>query len=283
MKRVAIIGSPEKPLAADTLARARDWLSGRADVVFAEITYESHRALPHKPDVLFVLGGDGTMLAAVRNLGRDQLPIVGVNLGKLGFLAEFTIEQLEREGQFLFESNELPLTHRLMLHVRFESADKLRSCESLAVNDCVVFAGPPFRMIELTVEIDGVQVAEIRGDGLIVSTASGSTAHNLSAGGPILEPDAQSILLTPICPHALTFRPLALSADRTIVVRVARANDGTTLTIDGHAARPFRPGDRLQMSRHPASFMLVRNPRRSMWYSLRRKLMWGQSPNNGNL
>lgn len=268
-------------MAAETLARARDWLVDRAEVVFAELTYESQRALSARPDVLLVLGGDGTMLAAVRNLGRNQIPIVGVNLGKLGFLAEFTIEQLEREGGFLFESGELPITRRVMLNVRFESADQARSCESLAVNDCVVFAGPPFRMIELSVEVDQEAVAEVRGDGLIVATASGSTAHNLSAGGPILEPGAPSLLLTPICAHALTFRPLALGAERTIVVRVNRANDGTTLTIDGHAARPFRPGDRLTLTRFPADFMLVRNPRRSIWYSLRRKLMWGQSPWNG--
>lgn len=281
MKRVALIGSPEKSMVAATMERARDWLKGRAEVVFAESTYDSQRVLAHKPDALFVLGGDGTMLAAVRNLGKNQLPIIGVNLGKLGFLAEFTIEQLEREGGFLFESPELPITRRVMLGVRFESGDRARSCESLAVNDCVVFAGPPFRMIELNVEVDGEQVADMRGDGLIIATASGSTAHNLSAGGPILEPSAQSFLLTPICPHALTFRPLAMSADRRILVRIVKANEGTTLTIDGHSARPFRPGDRLELSRYPADCMLVRNPRRSIWYSLRRKLMWGQGPQNG--
>src|SRR5262245_60141210 len=111
MKRVAIIGSPEKSSVADTLDRLCTWLEGRAQVVHREISYESNAAAASNPDMLFVLGGDGTLLAAIRNLGQSQVPIVGVNLGKLGFLAEFTVEQLEREGAFLFEGD-LPITRR---------------------------------------------------------------------------------------------------------------------------------------------------------------------------
>ena len=136
-------------------------------------------------------------------------------------------------------------------------------------------------MVELTVEADGDEVSEIRGDGLIVATASGSTAHNLSAGGPILEPTAEAFILTPICPHTLTFRPLAMDARRRIVVCVTQANEGTSVTFDGHVRRPFQMSDRLVITRYPADFLLVRNPRHSIWHALRRKLLWGQNPQNG--
>ena len=277
MRRVAIIGSPEKPSAAETLERTKRWLADRAEVVFAELTYDSKRALAEKPDLLIVLGGDGTMIAAVHNLREQQLPIVGVNLGKLGFLAEFTIEQLEQEGDFLF-AGELPLTRRVMLEVALQDTAGT-TFRTPAVNDCVVLAGPPFRMIHMTVEADGDEVAQLRGDGLIIATASGSTAHNLSAGGPILAPTAESFILTPICPHALTYRPLVMDARSRIVLRVTQANPGTTVAIDGQTSRPFHSSDRIEISRYAADFLLVRNPKDSAWSALRRKLMWGEGPN----
>lgn len=274
--RVALIGSPEKPAVPAMLERTRRWLDGRAEVVFCERTYESDRALAQRPDLLLVLGGDGTLLAAIRNLGTAQVPIVGVNLGKLGFLAEFTIEELESESGFLF-AGDLPVTPRVMLDVRFRPTAG-EGCDTLAVNDCVLFAGAPFRMIELSIEADGEEVAEIRGDGLIISTASGSTAHNLSAGGPILEPTAEAFVVTPICPHALTFRPVVVHADRKLRIRVGKSNENSQLTIDGFTRRRFSPGDSVEITRYPAKCLLVRNPRRSVWYALRRKLMWAQNP-----
>ena len=279
MTRVAIVGSPDKHSVAETLARTRGWLESRAEVVFAEITYDAGKVLPAEPELLFVLGGDGTLIAAVHCLGEQQVPIVGINLGKLGFLAEFTIDQLEREGDFLFDG-EWPVTRRVMLEVRLESPDAPKY-RTIAVNDCVVLAGMPHRMIELAVEADGDSVARLRGDGLIISTACGSTAHNLSAGGPILEPTAESILLTPICPHALTFRPLAMDVHRRVVVRVEKGNEGTCAVIDGHACRPLEEGDRVLFSRYPADFLLVHNPKRSAWYALRQKLKWAEPPTLG--
>jgi len=277
MRRVAIIGSPEKPSAAETLERTKHWLADRAEVVFADLTYDSNRVLAEKPDLLIVLGGDGTMIAAVHSLREQQLPIVGVNLGKLGFLTEFTIEQLEQEGGFLF-TGELPLTRRLMLDVTLQRTAGT-TLRTPAVNDCVVLAGPPFRMIHMTVEADGDEVVQLRGDGLIIATASGSTAHNLSAGGPILAPTAESFILTPICPHALTNRPLVMDARCRIVIRVTQANQGTTVAIDGRISHPFHASDRIEISRYAADFLLVRNPKDSAWSALRRKLMWGEGPN----
>ncbi len=278
MLRVAVIGSPEKETVPETMRRTCRWLERRAEVVLAEVAFASPRLLGLNPDLLFVLGGDGTLIAAAHTLGEKQIPIVGVNLGKLGFLAEFTIEQLEHNGDFLFRPD-LPVTRRVMLDVRIERGDG-SSDRTLAVNDCVVLSGPPYRMIELQVEADGDEVAEMRGDGLILATASGSTAHNLSAGGPILEPTAQAFLITPICPHALTFRPVAMDSSRRVTIRGIRVNEGTTVVVDGRVRSGLSASDRVTISRYPADFQLVRNPERSTWYALRRKLMWGASPHN---
>lgn len=279
MTRVAIIGSPDKESASETLERLRRWLKGRAEIVFAELTYASEQLLDRRPELLFVLGGDGTLIGAAHNLLQRQLPIVGINLGKLGFLTEFTIEQIEQEGDFLFRQS-LPITRRVIMQVRMERNGVIGD-ELMAVNDCVVVSGPPFRMITVTVEADGDAVAEVRGDGMIVATPSGSTAYNLAAGGPILEATAEAIILTPLAAHTLTFRPLVLAADHRIVVRLIRANEGTTAAIDGRFHLPFQVGDCLIITRYPADFMLVRNPRHSGWYNLRKKLMWGQNPQNG--
>lgn len=279
MLRIAAIGSPEKEQVPRVLERLRTWIGERAHWVYSEVGYDSGRVLHTNPDLLFVAGGDGTLIAAVHNLREKQIPIVGINLGKLGYLAEFTIEQIERECAFLFENN-LPITRRVMLDVRVEHIDG-SFYHTPAVNDCVLTSGPPFRMINLRVEADGDEIAEIRGDGLIVASPSGSTAYNLSAGGPILEPTAESFILTPLCPHALTFRPLLLDAHRRIVVRALQANEGTTVMVDGHEGRPFGASDRLVITRYAADFLLVRNPRRSIWHALRRKLMWGENPKNG--
>lgn len=277
VRRVAIIGSPDKPGAAETLERARRWLADRADVVFSEITYDSQRALANQPDLLVALGGDGTMIAAVHGLRERQLPIIGVNLGKLGYLADFTIEELENEGGFLF-SGELPVTRRVMMDVCLEHVDG-RCTHTPAVNDCVFLAGPPFRMIQVTVEVDGDEVAVVRGDGLIIATPSGSTAHNLAAGGPIVEPTGEAFILTPICPQALSYRPLVMDARRRIVARVDQANEGTTVATDGRVCHPFQASDRVVITRYGADFLLVRNPKRSEWHALRRKLRWGEGPN----
>jgi len=277
VQSVAILGSPDKVGAAETLARAGRWLAGRAAVVFSEITYDSRPALAAHPDLLIVLGGDGTLIAAVHGLEKNQLPIVGVNLGKLGYLADFTIDELEQEGDFLF-SGQLPITRRIMMDVRIEYADGRRQ-HSPAVNDCVILAGPPFHMIETVVDVDNDEVTRVRGDGLIVATPSGSTAHNLAAGGPILEPTGEAFILTPICPHALTYRPLVLDAGRRIVVRILQANEGTRVATDGRVLYPFQDNDRIVITRYAADFLLVRNPKRSEWHALRRKLRWGEGPN----
>lgn len=275
-QRIAVIGSPEKAGVPDAMARIKTWINGRADLVFSDVTFDSTPSLQHAPDLLIVLGGDGTLLGAVHGLGRQQIPILGVNLGKLGFLADFTIDELEREGEFIFASDP-PVTRRALMDVHLRCAHG-ETHSTLAVNDCVILAGPPFHMIELRVDADGDDVTLVHGDGLILATPSGSTAHNLSAGGPILEPTAESFILTPICPHALTYRPLVVESRRKIVVRAGEVNIGTTAVIDGRIRHPFQVGDEIVITRYDRDFLLVRNPKRSPWHALRKKLMWGEGP-----
>jgi NAD+ kinase len=277
VQRVAIIGSPDKPAAREALERAVRWVQAHATVVCSEITFESQRCLAARPDLLIVLGGDGTLIAAVHGLREQQVPIVGVNLGKLGYLADFTIDELEQEGDFLF-SGKLPITRRAMIDVCLEGADG-RTCRSPAVNDCVILAGRPFHMVQLSVAVDGDEVAVVRGDGLIVATPSGSTAHNLAAGGPILEPTGEALILTPICPQALTFRPVVMDARRRITIHLVQANEDTTVVTDGRVLQPGHAGDRVVITRYGADFLLVRNPKHSEWHALRRKLRWGEGPN----
>ncbi len=277
VQHVAIIGSPAKSAAAQLIDRVTQWVSEHAIVVMSDITYDSQKAIAAQADVLFVLGGDGTLIGAVHGLREKQIPIVGINIGKLGYLADFTLDELEREGEFIF-ARDLPITRRALMDVRIESGDGMTS-HSPAVNDCVVLAGGPFHMIEVVVEVDGAKVALVRGDGLIVATPSGSTAHNLAAGGPIVEPTGEAFILTPICPHALTYRPVVLDSQRTIVLRAHATNEGTTVATDGRVSHAFREGDKITITRYPADFLLVRNPKRSEWHALRRKLRWGEGPN----
>ena len=278
-KRIAVIASPEKAGASDVLERVKRWAASRAEVTFAELTFDSRAAMAQatKPELLFVLGGDGTLIGAIHGLAEAQIPIVGINLGKLGYLADFTIDELEREGDFIV-GDSLPLTRRAMMEVALHSGGATQI--SLAVNDCVIHAGTPFHMIELRVDADGIDVTNVRGDGVIASTATGSTAHNLSAGGPILEPNAEHFILTPICPHALTYRPLVLESTRRISIRAMEANIGTTASIDGRVQHPFQVGDEIVITRYAHDALLVRNPKHSPWHALRRKLMWGEGPNN---
>lgn len=273
--RVAIIGSPAKPAAAAGLERARHWVAGRAELVYAGLTFDSRPAWQQGAELLIVLGGDGTIISAAHALGMDQIPILGINLGKLGFLSDFTVSQLETYGEFLFQGP-LPISRRVMLDVTVKNG--VAEYHTLAVNDCVVLAGPPFRIIHLALDVDGEEVARVRGDGLIVSTPTGSTAHNLSAGGPLVEPGAPATILTPLCPHTLTLRPMVLTADRQIGVRMLTSNEGTHAVIDGRVVHPIGATDKLLLKRYAADFLLVRNPRESPWSVLRRKLMWGAAP-----
>jgi len=275
-RRVFLLANPDKPDAGRVLDELRQFAAGRADVVGAAHQIDARSAVPDGVDRIVVLGGDGTLLGVARSLVGRQIPLIGVNLGKLGFLAEFSVEEVKTHFEAAVSDDSL-VSRRAMLDVAVERQGA-PVASVLAVNDCVVQMGPPFRMIQLDVAVDGSHLTRMRGDGLIVCTPSGSTAHNLSAGGPIMQPDVQAIGLTPLNPHSLTHRPLVIDADGRIEIHASAVNGGTAAIIDGQVSIPLQRDDIIRITRHAELFQLVRNPTHAKWHNLTTKLYWGHNP-----
>jgi NAD+ kinase len=224
-------------------------------------------------DLAIVLGGDGSMLRAAHQMGRRQRPIVGVNLGKLGFLADLSPEELIAELPIIC-SGRLPVVEHLMYESSVVRGDDVLHAQ-LGLNEVAVLAGPPFAILDIDLYVDSELVTTYSCDGLIVSTPVGSTAHSLSAGGPILRQDLQAFVISPISPHTLTNRPVVDSADRIYEVVVAKPHVGTSLVVDGRMVCRLEPGDRVRIERSEARFQLVALPGRSYYRTLCEKLGWG--------
>jgi len=272
--RVVVVYNPDKPYVEATKATLMEDLRRRIDVVATGTIAETTRLAESNPDRLIVLGGDGSILAVVRALKERQVPIIGVNFGKLGFLAEFTAEELDKNLALAVGDSAI-VSPRMMITAEIAGNGR-QAAQSVAVNDCVVQAGPPFRMIELSVSVNRDHLTNISGDGLVLATPNGSTAHNMSVGGPILQPETRAIVLSPISAHSLTHRPLVFAGDSVIEVVACSVNEGTTLVIDGQVSLPVHVGDRITVRRWPADFQLVRNPAQAEWHTLTTKLKWGR-------
>jgi NAD+ kinase len=301
-KAVALVVQRSKPEAVAAAERvralvrahatlAREWDADGRSSGAADVTPDGPT-----PDLLIVLGGDGTLLAQARRFAPLGVPMLGVNFGKLGFLAEFDLPTLEAQLPALLQQDLAgrpgAVTEALLLNVEVRSADDRPRGSGVALNDAVITAGPPYRMIHLGLSIDGGVGPTIGGDGLIVSTPTGSTAYNLSAGGPIVARGADVVAITPIAAHSLSFRPVVVRASSRIEVGVLRANEaddagaapgtpspaGTTLVLDGQVHLPVRTGDRVRITRHAHSARLVVNPRFDYWTTLVHKLRWAEAP-----
>ena len=286
--RLFIVANVAKPLVRPALDKLLPLLTGRAELVGVDT--DDHAPLHSlDADAVIVLGGDGTLLSVARRLAGRPIPLMGVNLGRLGFLASFTPAELDQYlDQFL--AAKLPISRRLAIEVSVVPADApcrftdnadvaaTRRFVASALNDAVVTAGPPFHMIELQLDVDGHQGVRFFADGVIVSTPSGSTAYNISAGGPIISPDAQALCVTPICPHSLSFRPIIIASSSTVLLAAARVNEGTTLFCDGQASTSLLPADKIVIRRSPNDVLLIDNPAASQWRSLAEKLHWAISP-----
>lgn len=272
--RVIVLRNPTKPAAEEKLAGVVACLQTQAEVVATDIVEGSGKWIDARPDRIIVLGGDGSILSVARSLGDRQIPIVGVNFGKLGYLAEFSVEELDRNLTAVLTDDSI-ISRRMMIEAAVtHNGGEIR--RSLAINDCVVHAGPPYRMIELAISVNGVHLTNASCDGLVLSTPSGSTAHNMSIGGPILQSSVNAMVLSPISPHSLTHRPLVMAGESVIEVLVRQANEGTTLVVDGQVTVPLGVGDRVTVGRSVHQFQLVHNPTQSRWYTLTEKLKWGQ-------
>jgi NAD+ kinase len=240
-------------------------------------------------DVILVLGGDGTLLGVARRLQGRQIPVMGVNYGRLGFLADFRPDEVQRHFKSLVEGK-LPVSHRQMIDVSVLAGDvscdlmededvaKQRRFHVLSLNDAVINAGPPFHMVELDLGTDGDFGVKVHGDGMIVATPSGSTAYNVSAGGPILNPPLQGFCLTPIAPHSLSFRPVIVPSSSHVMIVAAKVNRGTTLVCDGADCTRLKVGDRVVIRRADEDLQLVENPTSRRWDALAGKLHWARTP-----
>jgi len=230
-----------------------------------------------KCDYAIVFGGDGSIISTARNVSKASLPVIGVNVGKLGFLAEFSVSELEDFFPRL-KKGTVPVDKRMMLNCRVFSDCREEKFCSAAINDIYITAGPPFRMIELKILVDGQPLAGCVTDGLIISTPTGSTAYNLSAGGPILSPKIEAVVITPICPHSLSFRPIVINADSRIEVFGVKVNEGTTISIDGQVSLNLTINDVVRVGKEDSDFLIVNNPLRSKWDTLATKLSWAERP-----
>jgi NAD+ kinase len=232
---------------------------------------------PDEPlDLVVVLGGDGTILRTCRQLGQHQRPMLGVNLGRLGFLADLSPNEFcERFPRFV--AREYQVVHHLMYSCRWQSRSGQEETW-LGLNEVAVQAGAALCLLRIQLEIDGERVNQYSCDGLIVSTPVGSTAHSLAAGGPILRQDLSAFVITPICPHTLTNRPVVDRADSVYRLTVPDAPAGTMLVVDGQIKHPLEPGDVVEIRRAPVTFQLARLTDHSYYTTLRRKLGWSGQP-----
>jgi NAD+ kinase len=230
-----------------------------------------------KADLAVTLGGDGTMLSQARRLADRRIPLVGVNSGRLGVLAEFDANGLQQHAAIVFGPHP-PIHEHLILDVALIDETGSEVAREKAINDCVITAGPPYRMIELEISISGNEGPMLTGDGVIVATPIGSTAYNVSAGGPIVQPTLDAMIITPIAAHSLAFRPIVVGTGGDVEVTVVRANQGTTLVLDGQAMIPAKAGQRVRVSRHAERARFVANPSSTYWQILLQKMRWAAPP-----
>jgi NAD+ kinase len=224
-------------------------------------------------DLVLVLGGDGSILRAAHQMGYRQRPVLGVNLGRLGFLAALQPEQLEQALPEIAAGRHQVVEH-LMIECSVMRGGKILY-QALGLNEASVLAGPPFTMVDIELYVDGELVTTYSCDGLIVSTPIGSTAHSLSAGGPILRNNMQALVIMPISPHTLTHRPVVDSADRVIELALPAPHEGTSLIVDGRVLGTLKVGDRVRIIRSAARFQMVEVCGQSYYRTLHDKLGWG--------
>jgi NAD+ kinase len=289
MKRIGIIAKKNKPEAVAIAKDLVEWLRPKKIEVYIEEEIEKllipnfseafwksikREDIPTDIEMIFVLGGDGTLLSVARQVWNKNIPILGVNLGGLGFLTEITLDELypilERVIRDEFEIDE-----REVLEVGVIRGGK-RIAEFVVLNDAVVNKGALARIIDLETTINGEYLSTFRSDGLIISTPTGSTAYNLSAGGPIVYPTLHTIVITPICPHTLTIRPIIIPDDVKIRTLLKSRDEEVTLTLDGQQGFGLEFEDVIEVKKAQGHILLIKSPYRRYFELLREKLKWGE-------
>jgi len=275
--RILVLGNANRPGVREEADRLFPFLRQHCEIVLVDLVQQKDLSCT-EADLTLVLGGDGAILRAARQMGYCQIPVLGVNLGRLGFLADLSPEELCSVFPRVVRG-EYRVTKHLMFECSIESPGE--SMTVLGLNEIALQSGPPFHMIQVDLILDGEVVSGYSGDGLIISTPIGSTAHSLSAGGPILGQELSAFVITPICAHSLTSRPVVDSADKvyTIAVRRLQPTASAVLVIDGQEQGRLTAEHRVTIRKAPVSFRLVKVPGHSYYQTLREKLHWGAPPN----
>lgn len=283
MRHIALIYKYGRPEAARFADEIKTWLEGEFGLVVISrenvgrytATSENRRIdIPDSTDAVVVLGGDGTLLSVARLLEDRPTPIIGVNLGALGFLTQIQKEACYRDFTTIFDGG-YDCEERMRLSVCVMRGNVVTHRYKV-LNDAVINKSAIARIVSIKTSIAGRHLTHYRGDGLIVATPTGSTAYNLSAGGPIVYPTAKSIILTPICPFTLTNRPIILPSDITIQVELTEHNKDVTLTCDGQVGCQLTPSDTILVSEADNPLRLIMTPSMDYFEILRSKLNWGQ-------
>ena len=289
IKRIGIVLKPHQPEALKTICELAQWLADRGielvggpDVERERIEHETGCSvtevasdqLAASVDLILVLGGDGTMIATARMIGDQEVPVLGVNYGGLGYLAEFRIEELYSALESILSDN-YRLDKRVMLAVELLRGSELIT-RNRVLNDVVINKSALARIIEIEVYFSQQFVNSFRADGLIISTPTGSTAYNLSAGGPVVFPSMNAIVITPICPFTLTNRPIVVPDDAVIELRLKTEQEDVALTLDGQVGFPLKVNDRAVIRKSRTTFNLIQPSNRNYFDVLRDKLRWGR-------
>ncbi len=275
--RVLLIAKTSRPDVAAMLGDVRSLVQQHATITAEMDTGNGALPADLQADLAVALGGDGTMLSQARRLADRRIPLVGVNSGRLGVLAEFDLSHLRQHAATVFGPRP-PIHEHVILDIALLDHEARELAREKAINDCVITAGSPFRMIEMEISINGNEGPTLTGDGVIIATPIGSTAYNVSAGGPIVQPTLDAIIITPIAAHSLAFRPIVVGTGGDIQVHMVRANAGTTLVIDGQTMVPVRQGVRVRVSRHHERARFVANPSSTYWQILLQKMRWAAPP-----
>ncbi|MEK6283098.1 MAG: NAD(+)/NADH kinase [Acidobacteriota bacterium] len=289
IKRVGIVLKPNQPDALKTMCELASWLAERGITLLGGPEIERERIkeqtgcaveqvepekLSASVDLILVLGGDGTMIATARLMGDAEVPVIGVNYGGLGYLAEFRIEELYTALESILSGN-YRLDKRVMLDVELVRCDK-NVTRNRVLNDVVINKSALARIIEIEAYLNQQFVNSFRADGLIVSTPTGSTAYNLSAGGPVIYPSMNAVVITPICPFTLSNRPIVVPDDAVIELCLKTEQEDVALTLDGQVGFPLNVEDRVVIRKSQTTFSLVQPMNRNYFDVLRDKLRWGR-------
>lgn len=278
MKKILVLGDLSKKKIHDTIFGLKPWMDKHVVVEILDVP-KGKKIEKMGAEIAVVFGGDGAILATCRGLGRNQIPIIGVHMGRFGFLAEVIERDVCAALEKIF-TGKYQVRKRMLLLSRVERAGTMIN-ESMGINDAVISRSSFSRLIAIKLNINGEDVATYRSDGLIISTPLGSTAHSLSAGGPLLTPDLHAFIIVPTCPHTLTNRPLVVSANVKIEMEILSQLAGTGFTVDGQVFTELEMGDKIKVERSDIEVQMIDTGERTFYGVLREKLNWGGQPNYG--